>query len=109
MPKTQKKLNSILSKLSPTHKWMIFAIPLIAYYLASPWMLLNWGPSSRLFAYIFLIPAALFWGLRVGVIVAVAALIPGFIIHKVLDLSYQGGMLGPIFSVVAIAVVGHIA
>lgn len=42
-----------------------------------------------------------------GVIVAIAALIPGFIIHKVLGLSYQGGLLGPIFSVLMIAVIGY--
>ncbi len=108
MAKTQNRSFSyILTNLSPVYKGVIFATPLIIYYLASPWMLVNWGPPSRLFAYTFLVPAALFWGLRVGVIVAVAALIPGFIIHKVLDLSYQGGVLGPISSVLMIAVIGH--
>src|SRR4029450_6748403 len=59
-----------LVKASPRVKIVACISVFGAYWLFFPWMLRLWGMPSRVFALSYLILAALFWGLKGGLLVA---------------------------------------
>ena len=59
-----------LVKASPQVKIVAFISVFGAYWLSFPWMLTIWGMPSRVFALSYIVLAALLWGLKGGLLVA---------------------------------------
>ena len=59
-----------LVKASPRVKMVAFLSVFGVYWLSFPWMLRLWGMPSRVFAASYLVLAALLWGLKGGLLVA---------------------------------------
>ncbi|MBU0480427.1 MAG: response regulator [Proteobacteria bacterium] len=93
----------------PWLKWSIFLFLLILYYAFAPWMYVNIGTVSRLFAFFYVIPAALFWGGRTGIILTAISTAPvGFVHLLVVGEASEGGLIGPVFAIIIAGLVGYL-
>ena len=106
-PKTQFSLWTAPAKIRTSYKLLIFILLLVCYLVVSPWLLRQWGDVSRVFVFVFALPAAFFWGLKGGAIVALAT--PGVVItiHNVMGVPFSGGLIGPIFLLLMNVIVGR--
>ena len=95
------------AKIKPAYKWLIFLFLLFAYLATGRWMLAQWGELSRVFVFLFTLPAAFFWGFRGAVIVALATPILVLMIHKAAGIEYVGGPIGPAFLFLITTILGR--
>jgi PAS domain S-box-containing protein len=97
-----------LMKASPRVKIVVFASVLGAYWLAFPWMHTIWGMPSRVFAASYLVLAALLWGLKGGLLVALVNIPVVFSLLKVLGIEHSAPVIAPIITLSLTAVVGRL-
>lgn len=95
-----------LVKASPQVKIVAFASVFGAYWLAFPWMLTVWGMSSRVFAVSYIVLAALLWGLKGGLLVALVNIPVVISLLKVLGIENIAPVIGPIITLSLAAIVG---
>ena len=84
-------------------------ILMIAYAASFPFLIRNYGPSIRFISVFFIIPAALFWGIRGGITVGLLTIILNLVLHIVSGIKFEGGAIGPASGLVAIIVVGRLS
>ena len=97
-----------LVKASPQVKIVAFASVFGAYWLAFPWMLTVWGMPSRVFAVSYIVLAALLWGLKGGLLVALVNIPVVNILLKVLGIENIAPVIGPIITLSLAAIVGRL-
>src|SRR5262249_12417795 len=79
-----------------------------AYWLAFPWMLAAWGMPARLVALSYIILAALLWGLKGGLLVALVNIPVTWSLLKTLGVAYLGTVVGPLVSLTVAAIGGRL-
>jgi hypothetical protein len=97
-----------LVKASPRVKMVAFTSVFGAYWLALPWMFTLWGMPSRVFAASYIVLAALLWGLKGGLLVALVNILVVISLLKVLGIEYIGGVIAPIITLSLAAIVGQL-
>ena len=97
-----------LMKASPGVKIVAFISVFGAYWLSFPWMLRLWGMPSRVFALSYLILAALFWGLKGGLLVALVNIPVVISLLKVLGIENIAPVIAPIITLSLAAIVGRL-
>jgi PAS domain S-box-containing protein len=97
-----------LVKASPGVKIVAFISVFGAYWLSFPWMLRLWGMPSRVFALSYLILAALFWGLKGGLLVALVNIPVAISLLKVLGIENIAPVIAPIITLSLAAIVGRL-
>jgi PAS domain S-box-containing protein len=97
-----------LVKASPGVKIVAFISVFGAYWLSFPWMLRLWGMPSHVFALSYLILAALFWGLKGGLLVALANIPVAISLLKVLGIENIAPVIAPIITLSLAAIVGRL-
>jgi len=97
-----------LVKASPGVKIVAFISVFGAYWLSFPWMLRLWGMPSRVFALSYLILAALFWGLKGGLLVALVNIPVAISLLKVLGIENIAPVIAPIITLSLAALVGRL-
>jgi signal transduction histidine kinase len=97
-----------LVKASPRVKMVAFTSVFGAYWLALPWMVTLWGMPSRVFAASYIVLAALLWGLKGGLLVALVNIPVVISLLKVLGIEYIGGVIAPIITLSLAAIVGQL-
>lgn len=97
-----------LAKTRPRVKIATFVGVFAAYWLSFPWMLEVWGMSYRVFALSYIVLAALFWGLKGGLLVAAMNFPVAMGILKMLHIEYIGTVVAPIVSLAMAAIVGRL-
>jgi hypothetical protein len=95
-------------KASPGVKIVAFISVFGAYWLSFPWMLRLWGMPSHVFALSYLILAALFWGLKGGLLVALANIPVAISLLKVLGIENIAPVIAPIITLSLAAIVGRL-
>lgn len=109
MPEPNLKLSmwTAPAKLKRSYKLAIFFVLLLGYLAFAPWLLSKYGNFSRLFVFIFTLPAAFFWGLKGGVLVSLATTLLVMSLHAVVGVPFSGGVIGPMFLLFLNVVVGR--
>ena len=97
-----------LVKASPWVKIVAFASVFGAYWLAIPWMLTVWGMHSRVFAVSYIVLAALLWGLKGGLLIALVNIPVVNILFKVLGIENIAPVIAPIITLSLAAIVGRL-
>jgi PAS domain S-box-containing protein len=97
-----------LVKASPCVKIVAFLSVFGAYWLALPWMLTVGGMPSRVFAVSYIILAALLWGLKGGLLVALVNIPVVIGLLKVLSVENIAPVIGPIITLSLAAIVGRL-
>jgi PAS domain S-box-containing protein len=97
-----------LVKASPGVKIVAFISVFGAYWLSFPWMLRLWGMPSRVFALSYLILAALFWGLKGGLLVALVNIPVAISLLKALGIENIAPVIAPIITLSLTAIVGRL-
>jgi signal transduction histidine kinase len=97
-----------LVKARPQVKMVVFISVFGAYWLAFPWMFAIWGMPSRVFAVSYIVLAALLWGLKGGLLVALVNIPVVISLLKVLGIEYIGSVIAPIITLSLAAVVGQL-
>jgi signal transduction histidine kinase len=97
-----------LVKARPQVKIVAFTSVFGAYWLAFPWMFTLWGMPSRVFAASYIVLAALLWGLKGGLLVALINIPVVISLLKVLGIEYIGGVIAPIITLSLAAIVGQL-
>jgi PAS domain S-box-containing protein len=97
-----------LVKASPWVKIVAFGSVFGAYWLAIPWMLTVWGMSSHVFAVSYIVLAALLWGLKGGLLIALVNIPVVNILFKVLGIENIAPVIGPIITLSLAAIVGRL-
>jgi PAS domain S-box-containing protein len=97
-----------LVKASPRVKIVAFLSVFGAYWLALPWMLTVGGMPSRVFAVSYIVLAALLWGLKGGLLVALVNIPAVAILLKVLGVENIAPVIGPIITLSMAAIVGRL-
>jgi PAS domain S-box-containing protein len=95
------------AKLKTPYKVSIFLLLLLGYLVCSPWLLLELGNVSRIFVFVFTLPAAFFWGLKGGVAVSLVTPILVMALHAVMGEPFGGGVVGPLFLLLMNMMVGQ--
>jgi PAS domain S-box-containing protein len=95
------------AKIKLSSKFLIFSLLLLGYCAISPWLLLQLGNLSRIFVFVFTLPAAFFWGLKGGVVVSLATPVLVLALHSVMGVPFSGGAIGPIFLLLVNVIVGR--
>ena len=112
MPRVSRFCTSIrltnLAKASPKVKLAAFACVFGAYWLSFPWMFEAWGMASRVFAISYIVLAALLWGLKGGLLVALVNMPVAWSLLKVLGVAYIGTVVAPIVTLTIAAIVGRL-
>ena len=112
MPRVSRFCTSIrltnLAKASPKVKLAAFAGVFGAYWLSFPWMFEAWGMPSRVFAISYIVLAALLWGLKGGLLVALVNIPVALSLLKVLGVEYIGTVVAPIVTLTIAAIVGRL-
>ena len=102
------KFPTNLVKASPQVKIVAFTCVFGAYWLAFPWMLTTWGMHSRVFAMSYIILAALLWGLKGGLLIALVIIPVVNILFKVLGVENIAPVIAPIITLSVAALVGRL-
>src|SRR5262245_3596836 len=89
-------------------KIVIFISVFGAYWLAFPWMHRLWGMPSRVFAVSYIVLAALFWGLKGGLVVALVNIPMVFSLLQVLGVENIAPIIAPIITLSLAAIVGRL-
>src|SRR5262245_14447760 len=97
-----------LVKARPQVKIIAFISVFGAYWLALPWMLTVWGIPSRVFAVSYIVLAALLWGLKGGLLVALVNIPVVNILFKVLGIDNIAPVIAPIITLSLAALVGRL-
>jgi len=97
-----------LVKASPWVKIVAFISVFGVYWLSFPWMLKIWGMPSRVFALSYLILAALFWGLKGGLLVALVNIPVVISLLRVLGIENVASVIAPIITLSLAAIVGRL-
>src|SRR5215471_14719074 len=97
-----------LVKASPQVKIVAFTSVFGAYWLTFPWMHTAWGMPSRVFAVSYIILAALLWGLKGGLLVALINISVVNILFKVLGVDNIAPVIAPIITLSVAALVGRL-
>ena len=97
-----------LVKASPRAKIVVFVSVFGAYWLFFPWMLRLWGMPSRVFAVSYIVLAALLWGLKGGLLVALVNIPVVISLLKVLGVENIAPIIAPIITLSLAAIVGRL-
>ena len=97
-----------LVKVRPRGKMLAFTSVFGAYWLVFPWMLEAWGMASRVFALSYIVLAALLWGLKGGVLIALVNIPVVWGLLTLLRVDYVGGPIGPLITLSLAAIVGRL-
>jgi PAS domain S-box-containing protein len=97
-----------LAGASPRMKIVTFASVFAVYWLALPWMLTVWGMSSRVFAVSYIIVAALLWGRKGGLLVALINIPVVIGLLKVLNIENIAPVIAPVITLSLAAIVGRL-
>jgi PAS domain S-box-containing protein len=97
-----------LAQASPRVKIVTFASIFGAYWLAFPWMLTVWSMPSRIFAVSYIVMAALLWGLKGGLLVALINIPVVIGLLKVLGIENIAPVIAPIITLSLAAIVGRL-
>jgi two-component system cell cycle sensor histidine kinase/response regulator CckA len=97
-----------LVKASPQVKFVAFISVFGAYWLSFPWMLTIWGMPSRVFALSYIVLAALLWGLKGGLLVALVNIPVVISLLKVLGIENVASVIAPIITLSLAAIVGRL-
>jgi len=97
-----------LVKASPWVKIVTFTSVFGAYWLVFPWMLRLWGMPSRVFAVSYIVLAALLWGLKGGLLVALVNIPVVIGLLKVLSIENIAPVIAPIITLSLAAIVGRL-
>jgi PAS domain S-box-containing protein len=97
-----------LVKASPGVKIVAFISVFGVYWLAFPWMLRLWGMPSRVFAVSYIVLAALLWGLKGGLLVAMVNIPVVISLLKVLGIENIAPVIAPIITLSLAAIVGRL-
>ena len=97
-----------LVKTSPRVKMVTFASVFGAYWLALPWMLRLWGMPARVFAVSYIVLAALLWGLKGGLLVALVNIPVVISLLTVLGIDNIAPVIAPIITLSLAALVGRL-
>src|SRR5438128_3161647 len=97
-----------LVKARPQVKIVAFTSVFGAYWLAFPWMLTTWGMPSRVFAVSYIVLAALLWGLKGGLLVALVNIPVVLSLLKVLGVENTAPVIAPILTLSLAALVGRL-
>jgi PAS domain S-box-containing protein len=97
-----------LVKVRPRGKMLAFTSVFGAYWLAFPWMLEAWGMASRVFALSYIVLAALLWGLKGGMLIALVNMPIVWGLLTLLRVDYVGGPIGPLMTLSLAAIVGRL-
>src|SRR6266540_1841595 len=94
----------------PTNQVKIVAFISVfgAYWLSFPWMLTIWGMPSRVFALSYIVLAALLWGLKGGLLVALVNIPVVISLLKVLGIENVASVIAPIITLSLAAIVGRL-
>jgi PAS domain S-box-containing protein len=95
------------AKIKTPYKLIIFCLLLLGYLAAAPWLLTQLGSVSRIFVFVFTLPAAFFWGLKGGAVVALATPVLVLTLHAVMGVPFSGGVIGPLFLLMMNIIVGR--
>ena len=107
VPNPKFSLWTAPAKIKTTYKLLIFALLLLGYLVSAPWLLTQLGTFSRIFVFVFALPAAFFWGLKGGVAVALATSALVLTMHTLMGIPYSGGAIGPLFLLLVNTIVGR--
>ena len=105
--KTKFSLWTAPAKIKTAYKLSIFFLLLLGYLVCSPWLLIELGNVSRIFVFIFTLPAAFFWGLRGGVAVSLITPVLVYMLHAFMGVPFSGGVIGPLFLLLMNMIVGR--
>jgi PAS domain S-box-containing protein len=97
-----------LVKASPRVKIVAFLSVFGAYWLALPWLLTVGGMPSRVFAVTYIVLAALLWGLKGGLLVALVNIPVVIVLLKALSIENIAPVIGPIITLSLAAIVGRL-
>jgi PAS domain S-box-containing protein len=97
-----------LVKASPLVKIVAFTGVFGAYWLAFPWMSTIWGTPFRVFAASYIILAALLWGLKGGLLVALVNIPVVNMLFKMLGAENIAPVIAPIMTLSMAALVGRL-
>src|SRR5712691_4534614 len=97
-----------LVQASPWVKIVAFASVFGAYWLSFPWMHTVWGMPSRVFALSYIVLAALLWGLKGGLLVALVNIPVVISLLKVLGIENVASVIAPIITLSLAAIVGRL-
>ena len=95
------------AKIKTPYKVSIFFLLLFSYLACGPWLLTQLGNVSRVFVFVFTLPAAFFWGLKGGVAVSLATPALVLTMHAVMGVPFSGGVIGPVFLLLINMIVGR--
>ena len=88
--------------------WLVVGIIIALYVLLFPLLYRSIGWIGVAFSWCFIIPAALFWGLRGGALVAAFGFVLSAVLLKNMGGDLIGGPIGFIFSVAVAAALGRL-
>ena len=97
-----------LVKARPRVKIVTFISVFGAYWLILPWLITIWGMPSRVFAVSYIVLAALLWGLKGGLLVALVNIPVVNILLKVLGIENIAPVIAPIITLSLAALVGRL-
>ena len=95
---------------NPPGHLLAFAGVFGAYWLAFPWMFEAWGMATRVLALSYIVLAALLWGLKGGVLIALVNMPVTWSLLTLLHVEYEyvGWSLGPCIALSLAAIVGRL-
>jgi len=105
--KTKLRLWTAPAKIKMPYKVSLFLLLLFGYLVSGPWLLTQLGNVSRLFVFVFTLPAAFFWGLKGGIAASLATPALVLALHAVMGVPFSGGILGPLFLLLMNTMVGR--
>jgi PAS domain S-box-containing protein len=79
------------------------------YTAAFPYLIRTYGPTIRLFSIVFILPAAFFRGIRIGLIAGIATVALNIVLHLYYGITFEGGIIGPVVGLTAVVVVGRLS
>ncbi len=82
---------------------------MVVYTAAFPFLIRTYGPAIRLFSIFFILPAAFFRGIRVGLIAGIATVALNIVLHLYYGITFEGGIIGPVAGLTAVVVVGRLS
>lgn len=88
---------------------LIVLLLILLYSIAFPYLIEILGPAARLLSSIYLLPAALIWGLRGGLITGAITVMANLALHQQTNHYFEGGVIGPMVALIVVVMVGRLS
>ncbi|MDX9785776.1 MAG: response regulator [Desulfobacterales bacterium] len=82
---------------------------MLSYAIAFPYLFETLGPAVRLLPIVYLLLAALLWGLWGGLATGAVTFLINLLLHEKFHFQFEGGLIGPFAGLITIVMVGRLS